>query len=152
MVNTRAKIEARILPPNDLGCMEWSGSLNATGYGTVGYRGRVHYVHRLAYAWAKGSPGDLHICHRCDNPKCANPDHLFAGTSADNAADKATKGRTGKEKRSGELNNKSKLTDEAVREILTSTANGPALARKFGVTRALVNMVRNRKIWRHVNV
>jgi hypothetical protein len=133
--------------------MEWQGAINGRGYGQVGFEGRVQYVHRLVYAWANAeNPGALHVCHSCDNPRCCNPAHLFLGTHQENHADKARKGRTGKEKRSGELNTKSKLTNAAVREILTSTATGGALARKFGVSRALVNMVRRREIWRHINV
>lgn len=152
MVNTVEKILSRIAPPNERGCMEWTGAINGKGYGQVGLHGRVFYVHRLAYESAKGDATGLHVCHACDNPKCCNPEHLWLGTHADNHADKASKGRTGKEKRSGELNVTSKLTEQQVREILASDETGGSLARKFGVTRANVNAIRRRETWRHLNV
>jgi hypothetical protein len=75
--------------PDD-GCWVWTGSRLQSGYGTFD-KGRAH---RFSYALANGPiPDGLHICHRCDNPPCVRPDHLFAGTRVDNMQDAIAKGR-----------------------------------------------------------
>lgn len=73
------------------GCLEWTGCLNRGGYGRVG-RGQ-HNASRVAYRLFKGDPGDLLVCHSCDNPICVNPEHLWLGTPSDNMRDCVSKGR-----------------------------------------------------------
>lgn len=81
-----------------LGCWEWMGSYFGTGYGQFTVRmGRTRknwIAHRYAWARTFGPiPDGLWVLHRCDNPKCVRPDHLFLGTHADNMADMKAKGR-----------------------------------------------------------
>lgn len=77
------------------GCWEWQGAKAKQGYGLLAIDYRNRLAHRLAYhAWYGIDPGDLFVCHHCDNPSCIRPDHLFLGTAADNTQDAVIKGRT----------------------------------------------------------
>src|SRR6478609_2944250 len=76
------------------GCWEWRGARTAAGYGEIHKGGKQRLAHGLSYERFVGPipPGNV-ICHRCDNPGCVRPDHLFAGTQADNMVDMYAKGR-----------------------------------------------------------
>jgi hypothetical protein len=78
------------------GCWLWTGASTWQGYGLIHHHGRrgMVSVHRLSWTIANGGiPAGLQVLHRCDNPPCVNPDHLWLGTNADNIADKLAKGR-----------------------------------------------------------
>ena len=76
-------------------CLVFTGSVNEDGYGTVRTMEGSSLTHRVVYEHVSGNPipGDLLVCHHCDNPPCVNPDHLFLGTFSDNAQDRENKGR-----------------------------------------------------------
>jgi hypothetical protein len=129
---------------NDSGCWIWNGYINPSGYGQTSYN---TLAHRISYEMHFGAIPDGHfVCHKCDVPSCVNPDHLFAGTTQENTADKVSKGRQTK----GELCAKAKLTADNVREIRASSLTSAALARIYGVSDVAVCYVRLRKTWRHV--
>lgn len=80
------------------GCWEWTGSRDRKGYGKIAKGGAPTIpllAHRVSWAIHHGDPGDLCVLHRCDNPPCVRPDHLFLGTIADNNRDMTQKGRHG---------------------------------------------------------
>lgn len=148
-------------------------SRTKAGYGQMAYKlpsGKksVGYAHRAAFIIAFGGiPDGMQICHKCDNPACFNPSHLFAGTAKDNLHDMAVKGRGNKGKhlpigdrhwsksRANELrgsaNGNSKLVESQVLEILSSSEKNVRLAERFGVTDALISAIRKRKVWLSVN-
>ena len=81
-------------------CWNWNGGKLVEGYGRFVDRGKYVLAHRVSWEIHNGPiPEGLCVLHRCDNPPCTNPDHLFVGTHGDNARDRAAKGRNGKWRR-----------------------------------------------------
>ena len=76
------------------GCMNWTGGMDPNGYGHVNMNGKHHSASRAVWlALYRKIADGLQVCHKCDNPKCINPDHLFLGTRSDNMKDCSMKGR-----------------------------------------------------------
>lgn len=122
------------------GCWEWQGCKNRKGYGDFWNPQGERLAHRLSYVLHNGPiPPGLLVCHKCDNPGCVNPKHLFLGTDKVNADDRAAKGRSAK----GERNGRAKLTDEQVRQIRASTGTQAAVAKQFGISNGMVWKIRN---------
>jgi hypothetical protein len=72
---------------NDDGCWEWQGIRLGYGYGTFAIDNKTWRTHRYSYQYYKGDIGGYNVLHKCDNPPCCNPDHLFLGTQKDNVID-----------------------------------------------------------------
>lgn len=131
-------------------CWNWTAFKYGSGYGVVRYGRKNYNAHRLSYAMANGGvPDGMIICHRCDNPSCVNPDHLFAGTYHDNTRDMIQKGR--KCDSSGERNGQAKLRSTQVVEIRKRYAVGDIshheLAEQYNVSTALIGLITQGKVW-----
>lgn len=136
------------------GCIPWMGSKNRSGYGEINLgKGRKgsKFAHRLAYELRHGpiDPG-LFVCHKCDNPECVNPDHLFLGTSRDNTMDMMAKGRG----QHGNTHCCAKLVESQVLEIrsryIPRKVTYKALAAEYGVSATVIQYIIERRTWKHI--
>ncbi|MEU4410780.1 HNH endonuclease [Streptosporangium sp. NPDC023963] len=110
------------------GCWEWRGVRNDNGYGLLSApRHELDHarVHRLMYELHVGPLGELMACHRCDNPPCVNPSHIFPGTGADNMADMSAKGRHWKQGRTECPNGHDLTLPDATRMVARAGKAGP---------------------------
>lgn len=136
-------------------CWSWRGSRDLKGYGRIWDGKRVQLAHRISWVLAHGSL-DSAICvlHRCDNPPCANPRHLFLGTRQDNNEDARRKGRaaSGPPVHRGEAHPRAKLTECQVAEIrrryVPRKVTRGQLADQYGVSESTIKAIIERRIWR----
>ncbi len=141
----------------DTPCWEWTASTVGGGYGS--FRSRSNdlgtcYAHRISWMWHHGLiPDGLWVLHRCDNPPCVRPDHLFLGTAQDNVDDMVTKGRQRINDRRGEKNANVKLSAAVVRDIRRRHSAGEtncAIGRELGITNSHISSIVRRASWAHV--
>ncbi len=134
-------------------CWEWTAYCKKSGYGMMrvgslkdGSR-RTEFAHRVSFEISHGPiPKGMHVCHRCDNPSCVNPSHLFLGTPAENHADCIQKRRH----HFGEHHKNAKVTSEIVCAIRSSTDTQRELANRYGINQATVSVIKNYRAWSHV--
>ncbi len=137
------------------GCIEWQGGCYLNGYGRIRTEGRGQEgTHRFAYKLFVGPiPDGLHVLHRCDNPTCVNPTHLFLGTAGDNIRDCVSKGRHVPSGLQGQNHPCAKITDDDVMEIRRRHKDGETpttLASAFGYSIGGINKIIHRNVWRHL--
>lgn len=125
------------------GCWRWTGQLNGKGYGRYTFNGKPWGAHRLAFALGKDTalPGVVFVCHRCDNPSCVKPGHLFLGTVQDNNQDMKDKGRAKAPK--GLRNGRGKLSEQDIEDIRTSALRQVDLCRKYGVSDGHISRIKS---------
>jgi hypothetical protein len=142
-------------------CWIWTGRTQAPPnlpYGMISWNGKERSTHRLSYELEYGPIGNRRILvlHKCDNPRCVRPAHLFLGSHQDNATDRDQKGRF--RVLHGSLNGWSKLTEKDVASIIKtyddphSKETGVDIAKRFGVSPTTVHDILRGKTWRHVKI
>tara|TARA_R110000868_G_scaffold94607_3_gene260955 strand:+ start:2439 stop:3164 length:726 start_codon:yes stop_codon:yes gene_type:complete len=134
-------------------CWRWLAGTYDGGYGKMRIsKDKERGAHRISWEIHNGPiPDKMEVCHKCDNPGCVNPEHLFLGTHKENMEDRELKGRRTAPK--GEKNGMSKLVLEQVIEIKNQLKNGTSgadLARKYGVSKTQISWIKLGKSWKDV--
>lgn len=127
-------------------CWEWKACKKSDGYGLFNISNKNEIASRVSWEIKYGKiEKNLCVLHKCDNPLCVNPHHLFLGTHLDNMMDMCKKGRT----------HNSKLSIEKVKEIkilLAQHRSPNSIAKKFQISKQLINSIKQKKIWAHVKI
>ena len=156
--NSIERFVSKIKPVRS-GCWEWQASKANYGYGTFSrHKGRLIHAHRYAYLLFRGGRLDPNkeVCHTCDNPACVNPKHLFQATHAENMADAAKKGRAKGPYMKGTRHPMHKLSEVEVKAIRAAfyprhpLFGAKGLAKIFGVTDSMIQMIVSRQSWAHI--
>ena len=157
-MNILERFESKVEKGEPGKCWIWHGTRSGPrwknssipGYGKFQLGGKSQSAHRVAFClYHHEIPHGLHVLHKCDNPLCVNPDHLFLGSHIDNMADKHAKGREVLPP-SGELHHKAKLAEFEVRSIRKSPYPKQYLAQTYGVSVCTINDIQKRRSWRHI--
>lgn len=153
--NLWSKIEVR----DSNVCWEWRGARNKHGYGITTIRNKQHLSHRIVWLHQHGVMNlSMKVLHRCDNPPCCNPSHLFLGTQSDNVYDMIAKGRrrngiSRTSAKKGEENYRAKVKNsdvEKIRELRKMETPLKEIARQFGIHVATVSDIVSRRTWKHI--
>lgn len=136
-------------------CWAWTGNISH-GYGRIQYDGKMYRAHQLSYILHHGEyMAGMCVCHRCDNPPCVNPGHLFLGTVKDNVQDALKKGRlkVPKARARGENHGHARLTTTDVLYIreMALTVELRDLAQHLGVSKGAIQHIVYGDTWVHVH-
>lgn len=134
-------------------CWPFTAARDSWGCGRISVDGKLIGSNRVAWILTCGPiPSGLLVCHKCDNPPCCNPGHLFLGTTKENSQDMARKGRGGRSH--GTSHYCAKLTDDQVIEIRKLYSAGKfnqyELAPLFGVSRGMISKIVRGASWKHL--
>lgn len=131
-------------------CWGWSGKGDGKGYGVLSYKPMPWKIHRYSYTLYNGEiPDGMYVLHKCDQPICSNPNHLFAGTNLDNIKDMLHKKRNAK----GEMLPQATITKEVawkIKEMILAGERMIDISRKMNVGYSLVNAIKRKSTWKHV--
>ena len=136
-------------------CWEWTGFRTWQGYGKFVF-GKEQLAHRISWILHNGDiPKGMLVCHKCDNPPCCNPAHLFPGTVRDNNDDRDRKGRGVVPDTRGSHHGMAKLTEKDVALILKLHKEGRSNKERLKIVTIspqIVSQIIHRRIWRHVEI
>ena len=146
------RFKEKFIKLNSGSCWIWQGAKQSYGHGLFrvgGRKGKLERAHRVAWELTYGPvPDGVWVLHKCDNGACVNPDHLYLGDHKKNMQDMVDKGRSKLCGPKGENSHLHKLTAKDVLAIRASFTSGVMLANQYGVTKANISAIRNRKSWR----
>ena len=140
--------------PSKNKCWNWKAATAGKNYGVFYWNGKQGYSHRFVYECTQGIiPIGMYVCHKCDNPLCCNPTHLFLGTSLDNNQDMIRKGRA--RRAVGSEYSSSKLTDQDVIDILQNIDTGiftniSQIEKRYPIKRMIICNILYGKNWKHI--
>ena len=147
-MTVKERILDTIVKDKETGCWNWAGSISRAGRGRLKVKRKVTIASRASYeAFIGDIPDGLFVCHKCDNPLCVNPSHLFVGSAKDNTMDAVSKGRHPKHER----HNKAKLTMEKANHIRKREMSANDYADLYGVHWSTIYNVWSNKIWVNSN-
>lgn len=127
-------------------CWNWLGSVGSGGHGHTSWNGKYRGAHVIAYIIVNGTNPPKWVLHKCDNPPCCNPRHLYAGTPQDNVRDRDSRGRAAHQR--GRIGAKLFLEDvEWIRSLLKAGIAQTKIAETVGVTFSTVNQIHTGKLW-----
>lgn len=132
------------------GCWLWIGGL-VNGYGQIRVNGKPELAHRVSWQLNNGDvPEGKYVLHKCDVPRCVNPEHLYVGDQYDNMDDMWSRGRAKPGHVCGETHGCSKLTEELVKMIRNSDLSPKELCNQLNLSHTTISDVKLKKTWKHV--
>lgn len=145
---------------NENGCWDWKGKKSTLGYSWYYVNGKRIFAHRFSYEFYNGQIlNNNEICHKCDNPSCTNPLHLFQATHKENIQDSIKKGRfkfvpnhlkaKGSNVSSAKLNEKNVVL---IKKMIKDGIGNKEIAKKFNVVHGTISHIRVGKTWKHVQI
>lgn len=144
----RKSFECKVIKKD--GCWDWKGALSGGGYFQIRFNKKKVSAHRISWIIHKGQiPENLWVLHKCDNPRCTNPDHLFLGTPKENSKDRDRKGKG----QQGEKHHKAKLKENDVLEIRKKLDLGLScerISKEYGVSNGAIWFIKHNLTWNKV--
>lgn len=145
----KLKLHGKIQNAN--GCWEWKGFRLKTGYGKFSYKRKSYLAHRISWYLFNGPiPDYLCVCHKCDNPPCINPEHLFLGTQVDNIQDMIKKNRRDFKGENAPYRKLSSNQVLKIRELIQNGVKQKEICRIFDITQGHVASIKYRRCWKEL--
>lgn len=151
----KKRFYSNVLIPNEKGCMEWVGRKNKGGYGSFLINRKCVSVHRFSYELHFGNiEKNKFVLHKCDNPSCVAPNHLFLGTQKDNIIDMINKGRNPNNYiflKNAKVHSRAKLNESEVREIREMVKKGikqTIIAKLFNISKVNISHIKTNYSWK----
>lgn len=147
----RERLYAKLAVKGEDDCWEWTGWRHPQGHGQIGLgiNGALVYTHRAAWMLAYGPiPEGMYVCHKCDNPPCCNPKHLFLGTPKDNVQDMLEKRRHSHGDKHASKLSKDRVV--AIKALLAEGRTQQSIADEFNISRSMVGLIGSGHRWKYL--